>query len=110
MWRHRELGERQIERITDFALKHVNDRYGWWKLGAHLADRVLFSGDKRISRLLHVDSRPICSYLVARAFDAVGVNFGMRAVSADPDEMLDWVQRPDQAGRWGCVGHEVIHG
>lgn len=105
VWRHVGLSGNEARRICDYALKHVGDSYGWWKLGFHLADRLLFEGDKKLSRLLHVDDRPICSYLVARAFEIVGVEFGMPAVAADPDEMLDCCERSE---RWRFVGREAI--
>lgn len=72
------------------AESYLGDRYGWWKLLFHLTDRVLFKGEKRVSRLLRIDSRPICSYLAAKSFYAAGRTFGMPPQQADPDEMMDY--------------------
>lgn len=81
-----------LERFERVAQGFVGSTYGWWKLFAHLADRLVFGGKKVISQVLHIDSRPICSYLAAKVFAAVGVSFGVRPEAADPDEMLDHCQ------------------
>jgi hypothetical protein len=105
VWRHVGLSGPEARRVSDYALKHAGDTYGWWKLGFHLADRLLFEGDKKLSRLLRVDDRPICSYLVAPEFEVVGVDFGIPAVATDPDEMLDHRERREQ---WRLVGRERL--
>lgn len=78
--------------VVHYALKQVNKSYGWWKLFAHLGDRLIFRGKKVISRMLFVEEKPICSYLVAHAFEQCGVTFGMPADATDPDEMLDYCE------------------
>lgn len=108
VWRHTGLTGTQAVRVAQFMEAHVGQRYGWWKLLFHLADRVVFDGDHVVSRLLRVDSRPICSYLVARAFEVAGVEgaFGpVPAVAQDPDTMHDWVRNGgSKRGPWRCVG------
>lgn len=90
----------------------VGDKYGWWKLGFQLADKLIFGGKKVLTTTLHVKNRPICSFLAAfvnqaaqsreriLARVAAHVNrgdngaayyaFGLVPQSADPDEMLDY--------------------
>jgi hypothetical protein len=79
-------------RFREVAESFVGDRYGWWKLGAHLLDRAIFKGRKVISKMLFIDKRPICSYLAAKAQEAQGMGFGVKPEAADPDEMLDFCQ------------------
>ncbi len=96
------------DRLIETARAHLGQRYGWWKLGAHLIDRVVFNDRKVVSNMLHVDDRPICSYLVARAFEVVGFPhaFGpIQAGAQDPDEMMDWVDNDTFVGTsWNYVG------
>ena len=92
------------------ALNHVGQRYGWFKLGFHAVDRVLFGGKETTSRLLFLDNRPICSYLVAQAFETAGYPhaFGtaIPARAQDPDDQHDHVTSGE--GRWAYVGETVI--
>lgn len=93
-----DLGDLQRLRLALTA--HVGERYGWWKLLFHLADRTLFKGRKVVSRALRVDERPICSYLAAKGYATVRSEmFGPTPPeAATPDEMMDWcVTHPD---RW----------
>lgn len=90
------------ERLHVVAESFVGAKYGWWKLLFHLADRLIFWGRKTLSRMLIIDKRPICSYLVAHALSAVGISFGMDPGAADPDEMMDYcLAHPDE---WEFVG------
>jgi hypothetical protein len=77
-----------IEEIQAEALAHVGQTYGWWKLVFHLAARL--TRWQWVKSLLFVDSRPICSYLVALAYQKAGLTFGIEGRSADPDEMMDY--------------------
>ena len=103
---HRALTSDQAIPIVSTAKSFVGNRYGWWKLGTHLIDRVLFGGKKVTAKLLRVDGRPICSYTVAKSFAAGGIFFGgLKPESADPDEMLDHCENsPD----WFLVGEFTV--
>lgn len=96
--------------VAGHALKHVGQRYGWWKLGTHAIDRFVFDGKETTSRLLFLDNRPICSYLVGEAFEAMGYPhaFGdqIPARAQDPDDQHDYVT--SGAGRWAYMGEAVI--
>ena len=103
------LSNNEKNRLVETARAHLGERYGWWKLFAHLIDRVAFDDRKVISNVLHVDDRPICSYLVARAYEVAGHPhaFGpIKAGAQDPDEMHDhvddatWLSSPS----WNYVG------
>lgn len=84
------------------ANQYVGDSYGWWKLLVQLADRVAFGGAKVFSSLMFVDSRPICSYLAAHCYDAVGIGFGMDPDAADPDSMMRYCD--SHPNRWSYLG------
>ncbi len=98
----------QTRRLIETARSHIGQEYGWWKLGAHLIDRFLFDDRKVISNVLHVDDRPICSYLVARAYEVAGYPhaFGpIKAGAQDPDEMMDFCREETYHGTvWNYVG------
>ena len=100
VFRPLNLTEEQKEIIRAYLLKHVGNKYGWWKLGFHAAAR--FTRWKWIRNLSFLDSRPICSYLVARAFEEAGLSFGMEADGADPDEMMDFCLEHDDK-------YQIIH-
>lgn len=105
VYRKVDLNFEQITRIEQAARSFVGRTYGWWKLLAHLGDRLLFGGEKTLSHFLHIDSRPICSYTAAKSFAQAGVSFGMDPEVADPDEMMDWCE---QSGEWQLVGSSRV--
>ena len=102
----------ELGKFTLTAESYVGATYGWWKLLFQLADRQFFKGKKVLTTALHLDSRPICSYLAGRvnqwaqskeriiARVSAHVNrddngsayysFGMPPQAADPDEMMDY--------------------
>lgn len=94
--------------IVANALSHKGERYGYWKLAAHALDRALFDGEKKISSLLFLDSRPICSYLVADAYGEEGYPraFGGVPQGASPDSMLDYCEATSYGAHplWAYVG------
>lgn len=101
VYRPLNLEPGQGQSIARSAMAYVGERYGWWKLFFHLGDAVISKVAGRDVRLLRralfVKSRPICSFLVAKAFAAVGLGFGVKPGSADPDDVADFCrQNPDK--------------
>ncbi len=82
-------GEREIVSIV--ANKYVGASYGWLKIVAHAADHLLFSDHYVARRLCRMDNYPICSWVVAYAYDAVGRRFGIPPNMATPDDIWDYV-------------------
>ena len=104
--------EHELARFVAEAETFVGDKYGWWKLGFQLADKVLFRGKKVLTTALHIKGRPICSFLAGfvnqmaqgkeRTLARVTAHldrgdngaaiyaFGMPPQAADPDEMMDY--------------------
>lgn len=114
------LDEEAAARVVRLALRHEGQRYGWWKLLFQLADHVAPWDDKKLSRLLRVDSRPICSYLVADSFAEAGwpQAFGTEVPpqAQDPDDQWDYCKLTangyeDERGdarRWQFVGEATV--
>ncbi len=76
-----------FNRVAD---EFVGDKYGWWKLGFHLLDRLIFKGKKVLSSLLFLDRRPICSYASGLIAASIGWSFGLKPEALDPDEAMDY--------------------
>lgn len=101
----------ELEHFIAAAEPYVGDKYGWHKLLVQLADKLIFGGKKRLTTLLHIQNRPICSFLAALVVHAAQSKervaarvmagykngeafyaFGIPPQAADPDEMLDWCE------------------
>lgn len=106
------LSDLRKKRLIETARAHIGEKYGWWKLGAHFIDRFLFNDKKILSNVLYIDSRPICSYLVSRAYEVAGYPsaFGPIAAQAqDPDEMMDFCQEESYKGAtWNYIGEYKV--
>jgi hypothetical protein len=89
-------GER---RAIEWAAQQYRGRlYGGLKLPLHAGDwmleQLLNKRDVYVfRRLAKVDRYPICSYLVAKSYSAVGRNFGVAVGAAQPDDIWDYVRR-----------------
>lgn len=104
------LGQGDRECIVKGAVKYAGQRYGWWKLLPHLARKLT---GVNFPKLLFIDSRPICSYLVANAFDECGHPdaFGTKvpAQAQDPDDQADFCEWASyQGGMWKYIGEVEI--
>ena len=114
------LDEEAKRRVIQRALQHVGERYGWWKLLFHLGDHQAAQwgweapGEKKLSSLLRVDKRPICSYLVGRSFEEEGYPeaFGSKVPpqAQDPDDQWDYAIADWEAGggHWRFVGSAEV--
>lgn len=97
VWRHRN-GELAAQAAGQ-ALKRVGQTYGYLKLLLHAGDWLLTRNRFRVfRRVARVDRWPICSYLVADAFDdsrkALGVADvwpGFNPKEMTPDDIYDIV-------------------
>jgi len=90
------LDDDQRRAIVAKAETYVGRRYGVLKLATHFLDWVL-QGAYIFRRLTQSDRYPICSWLVAHAFKAVGKHFGKSAGAASPDAIWDFViANPDK--------------
>jgi hypothetical protein len=90
------LTDEERRKIRDTALDYRDRIYGGAKLFLHMGDwalaRMLFRQDVYVfRRLARIDWAPICSYLVAKGYAAVGRNFGVTESAATPDDIWDFV-------------------
>ena len=83
------LTPNEIEAVKVKAVSYVGRRYGVVKLVLHLGDWCL-GGRYILRRLGALDEYPICSYLVAAAFAAIGKDFGVSERAASPDDIWDF--------------------
>jgi hypothetical protein len=71
-------------------LRYQNLPYGWAKIVLHALDGLL-NGIYLFRRLAFLPNRPICSQLVASAYELAGFDFGVPAFAAQPDDIWDFV-------------------
>lgn len=90
VYRPRGLTEQQKRSVVSRASRYVGNTYGSLKLIPHLLDWVT-GGHYWFRRLARVDEYPICSWIVAFAYDAIKQSFGVPPRSASPDDIEDYV-------------------
>ena len=96
VYRPTDLGPEERVVLAKKAESYVGRRYGYMKILAHWLDWVL-QGAYVFRRLADEDRYPICSWVVAQSFAAVGKSFGVEAGAATPDDIWDFVTaRTDQ--------------
>jgi len=94
-YRRKELSGEQRSTIVAEAKEQVGKEYGVGKVVAHFLDWCLL-GAYVFRRLANNGRYPICSWLVAHAFDKAGVRFGVPPEKADPDHIWDAVTDHNQ--------------
>ena len=81
------------------AREQVGKTYGFLKILGHFLDWLLL-GAYIFRRLTQNGDYPICSWLVAHAFDKAGKTFGVHPGAATPDDIWDFVvDNPDKYKR-----------
>lgn len=90
VYRPLNLDSAEKEHITNVAAAQVGRSYGYVKIIAHFLDWLLL-GAYVFRRLTQDTEYPICSWLVAHAYAAVGKNFGVAPGAAQPDDIWDFV-------------------
>ena len=93
VYRPLSLSDEQKAKILSFLISSVGERYGYLKIALH--GLYWLTGCEWVLNFSFIKSRPICSYLVANAWAAAGLTFGMGFSKVpSPDDMMDW-----------CVAH-----
>jgi hypothetical protein len=90
VYRAKNLSEEDVKKIVAAANKYKGRKYGYLKIGAHLADWMLL-GAYVFRRLAFVKRYPICSWLVAHCFAKADKHFGCDVGAASPDDIWDFV-------------------
>ena len=94
---------REVARV---ARTHLGQKYGWWKIGLHGLDyfRSRRTGKESFffRSIIRMKSRPICSYINALAYQAVGYKFlGKPAGVIQPDDIYDDIMQYPE--RWDVI-------
>ena len=96
VYRPTNVSDGEIHTICAAADRYVGATYGYLKIVAHFLDWCL-GGRYVFRRIAAMDRYPICSWVVAQAYADAGLNFGVPAGSADPDDIWDFcVANPDK--------------
>lgn len=96
VFRPLNVSDAQIDTIVERAESYVGNSYGYLKIVAHFLDWCL-GGRYVFRRMAAMDNYPICSWVVAQSYADAGLNFGVPAGSADPDDIWDFcVANPDK--------------
>jgi len=89
------LTTREQYSILKKANKYINKKYGFGRIAAHAGDWFLSKFRGREIRFfrkkLSEKDYPICSWFVAWAYEAVGVDFGMDKKYVQPDDIDRYV-------------------
>jgi cell wall-associated NlpC family hydrolase len=103
VYRPRGLGSDELEKAVDWAQRQVGHPYGWFRLIGHFLDWFLL-GAYVFRRLFRTKRYPICSYLVAEAFEQVRHRFfGEPPDEVSPDDVWDYVTALPNGPRFECV-------
>ena len=96
VYRASNLSRQQMRRIVDKAEAYIGYKYGWETIIAHFLDWLL-QGAHLFRRIIGEDNYPICSWVVARAYEEAGLHFGIEARATSPDDIWDFAveERPD---------------
>lgn len=93
-------------KLKNCAEEYGGRKYGVLKILLHAGDRALANVTGRqdvygFRRLASIDRYPICSYVVAKAYDRIGIRFmGTQPRACQPDDIFDHVSR---SLGWECV-------
>lgn len=100
VYRARDLSDHQRRVMASYAKSYVGRPYGYLKIATHALDWCL-GGAYIFRRLTQADSLPICSWVVARCYGLLGLDFGVPAGAASPDDVWDFcTSRPD---KYECI-------
>jgi hypothetical protein len=99
IYRPTNLTPEEIDIVVAEAREQVGKTYGFLKILGHFLDWLLL-GAYIFRRLTQNGDYPICSWLVAHAFDKAGKTFGVHPGAATPDDIWDFVvDNPDKYKR-----------
>lgn len=96
IFRRIDIGASETAKVVARARTYLGKKYGWWKIPAHGIDALVSRAiGKRVSPLKHIlwiESRPICSLVVADAYDELDIRFcGTSPTECQPDDIADTV-------------------
>lgn len=112
IWRSLNISSEDLDIICQKANAYVGNKYSYLKIVANFGDWLLTRFCNVFIRrirdvyffrwLAQLDNRPICSFVVAKAYAQAGYWFGVAAEQATPDDIDDFV-RINEGKRYTCV-------
>jgi hypothetical protein len=81
----------ELQKVVDEGKSYVGRDYGALKLLAHFFDWCL-QGAYVFRRLASMDKYPICSWVVAYAYDEIDIGFDVPPNAASPDDIADFIE------------------
>ena len=99
IYRPINLGSPERQYMGRMERTYTGRRYGYLKILLHYLDARLLNGLYFFRRLAFMKQYPICSYLVAAVYAELGLNFGVGAFQAQPDDIYDFVVSSDKYKR-----------
>jgi hypothetical protein len=89
IFRRRDLSEEKRWIITNKAYSYVGKKYGVVKIVGHALDWC-FGGKYVFRKMFRMDDYPICSWVVAYAYDVFKIKFnGVEPWACQPDDIWD---------------------
>ena len=93
IWRNNTFNDKDLEMVKIKAIEYVGMIYAPQKIALHLLDglagKLLGRDVFKFRRLAMFDRYPICSWVVAFAYDEIGYRFGVDPRFATPDCLHD---------------------
>jgi hypothetical protein len=90
VYRPNNLTDEELQTIVATAETYVGRSYGYAKIAGHFLDWIL-QGAYVFRRFTNNDDYPICSWVVAHAYQSAGKDFGVDAGAASPDDIWDFI-------------------
>lgn len=108
--RPRGLSERDRELLLAEVRRYEGRAYGWGKIALHFLDATLCGG-RVVFRRLGGNRWPICSWLVARGYAAIGRGFGadVSVAAAQPDDIWDFAANREEHYEWPTGRRRLWH-
>ena len=94
-----DLSRLEQDWIVSYLRRNLGKTYGYTKLFFQLLDHSLLGG-RVFFRRMGVKSLPICSTLVAQAYASAGLDFGIKAKAASPDDLWDFATNEPEKYKW----------
>ena len=103
--RGRDLSAPQRRQVAEKADSYVGRSYGYAMIVAHALDYFLL-GAYVFRRLIRTDKYPICNWVVAYSYHAIGRDFGVEPWQTDPDTIWDYTMEWSSKAMFDVV-HEL---
>lgn len=98
IYRYGLLTDAEEDAVVNYSESMVGAKYGYVKILAHFLDWCI-GGVYFFRRFAQMERYPICSWIVAYAYQDAGLGFGIEANAASPDDIWDWVTNQDNGWR-----------